>query len=318
MEGSTIQDNILLIREVLKGIEDVTEAALISLDQSKAFSRIYHWFLASVLEIVGFQLEFRRWISMMYHNPQPVVQVNERRSRGFAIKRSVRQGCLLFPLLYVLALEPQLRRFRDEGTNPAQRGVPFAGPLTAKVSALADDITVCVSRCVDRKAVKKAVGEYERIARARSLLTKSAWRVSDTFPEPFRWGDGLICIFEAWFGPDFQMKRNWSKVQVKVDAQVGTWLSRRLSIKSKVEVCAVYIFPLIIYRLAVLPLPKARRLVLQRSLSRLLWGGRRPMVRKQVCILRRRNGGLGRPNLESHWLAKRLAYLDRSLTGDEE
>ena len=40
------------------------------------------------------------------------------------------------------------------------------------------------------------------------------------------------------------------------------------------------------------------------------------MVRRQVCIQRTRNWGLGMPDLESHWLAERLAYLGRSLTGD--
>ena len=53
-------------------------------------------------------------------------------------------------------------------------------------------------------------------------------------------------------------------------AQVGIWLSRSLSLKGSVEACAVYVFPLILYRLAVLPLPKARRLALQWSLFRLL------------------------------------------------
>ena len=85
---------------------------------------------------------------MIYHNPQAVVHVNGRRSRVFAIERSVRQGCPLSLLLYVLALEPL-------------RGVPFAGPLSARVSVFADDITVFVSRRLDIKAVKKFVGEYE-------------------------------------------------------------------------------------------------------------------------------------------------------------
>ena len=75
----------------------------------------------------------------------------------------------------------------------------------------------------------------------------------------------------------------------------------------------MYVFPLVLYRLAVLPLPEERRLALQRSLSRLLWGGARPMIRRQVCIQRTRNGGLGMPDLESHWLAERLSYLGRSL-----
>ena len=69
MKGRSIQDNQHLIREVLEGIEDGTEAVLISLDQSKVFDRVDHRFLVTVLETAGFQLEFRRWISMMYHNP---------------------------------------------------------------------------------------------------------------------------------------------------------------------------------------------------------------------------------------------------------
>ena len=100
VKGRSIQDNLHVIREVLEGIEDDTEAALISLDQSKALDRVDHRFLATVLETAGFKPQFRIWINMMYHNPQAVVQVNGRRSRVFAIERSVRQGCpcLLFSM----------------------------------------------------------------------------------------------------------------------------------------------------------------------------------------------------------------------------
>ena len=299
----SIQDNLHLIREVLEGIEDDTEAALISLDQSKAIDRVDHWFLASVLETAGFKPEFRRWISMMYHNPQAVVQMKGRRSRVFAIERSVRQGCPLSPLLYVLALEPLLRRLRDERKSPSLRGIPFVGSLAARVSAFADDITVFVSRRLDIKTVKEAVVEYERIAGAKVNFDKSeglrlvAWRGSNTLPGPFRWSDGPIPILGVWFWPNLQLERNWSEVQTKVNAQVGIWLSRRLSLKGRAEACATYVFPLILYRLAVFPLPKERRLALQQSLSRLLCGGARPMVRRQVFIQRTRNGGLGMPHL---------------------
>ena len=44
VKGRSIRDNLHLIREVLEGIEDDTEAALISLDQSKAFDRVDHRF----------------------------------------------------------------------------------------------------------------------------------------------------------------------------------------------------------------------------------------------------------------------------------
>ena len=106
VKGRSIQDNLHLVRQILEGIEDDTEVELINLDQSKVCDRVDNWFLAAVLETAGFEPEFRKWISMLYHNPQAVVQVNGRRSRAFAIERSVRQGCPLSPLLYVLALEP--------------------------------------------------------------------------------------------------------------------------------------------------------------------------------------------------------------------
>ena len=164
-------------------------------------------------------------------------------------------------------MEPLLRRLRDEGANPVLRGVLFAGHLTARVSAFADDITVFVSRRQDIETEKKAVSEYERIAGAKVNFDKSedlrlhAWRGSDTLPGPFRWSDGPVRILGVRCRLDLQLKRNLSEVQVKVNAQVRIWLSRRFSLKGRAEACTGYFFPLILYRLAVLPLPKAYRIL---------------------------------------------------------
>ena len=126
MKGRSIQNNLHLTREIIEGVEDDTDAALISLDQSNAFDRVNHRFLAAVLE-TGYEPKFRRWISILYHSPRAVMQANRKRSGLSVIERSVRQGCSLSPLLYVLALVPPLRRPKDGGINPALRGVPFVG-----------------------------------------------------------------------------------------------------------------------------------------------------------------------------------------------
>ena len=249
----------------------------------------------------------------MYHNPQAVVQVNGKSLGAFAIKRSVRQDCPFSPLLYILAVEPLLRRVRDERARPALRGIPLAGRVQAMVSAYADDITVFVSRRMDILAVKEAVGRYENVVGAKVNFDKSeglrlgAWRGAIPLPGPFRWSDGPIRIYGVWFGLGLQLERNWSEVRAKIEAQVGTWLRRRLSLKGRVEVCAVYIFPLILYRVSVLLLLKDHQVALIQSLFKLLWKGRSPLVRRQVCCQRPRNRGLGMPDLKSHWLAERLA-----------
>ena len=191
VKGRSIQDNLHLIREVLEGIEDDTEAALMSLDQSKAFDRVDHRFLATVLETAGFKPEFSRWISMMYHNPQAVVQVNGRRSRVFAIERSVRQACpcLLFSM--------------SSHWNPSCAGLGMRGQVRPCAVFLLLALlrqgfprslmtSVFVSRRLDIKAVKVAVVEYERIAGAKVNFDKSeglrlgSWRSSNTLPGPFR------------------------------------------------------------------------------------------------------------------------------------
>ena len=88
VKGRLIQNNLYLVRQILEGIENDTEAALINLDQSKALNRMDHQFLVMVLDTAKFEPEFCKWISMMYHNPQ----ANGRHSRAFAIERSVRQA----------------------------------------------------------------------------------------------------------------------------------------------------------------------------------------------------------------------------------
>ena len=154
------------MHEVLEGLKDGTETTLINLDQSKTFNRVDHWSLLTVFETAGLKPEFRKWIIMMYHTSQSVVQVNEKRSEAFSIERLV-------------------------------------------------------------------------------------W-----------W------ILEVWFRPGPQLERNWSEVQTKVDAEVGTWLRRRLSFKNRVDVCAVYIFLVILYRLFVFSLLGTSTISLQIALGK--------------------------------------------------
>ena len=58
VKGRSIQENLPLLREVLEELEHGIEAALINLDQFKAFGRVDHRFQATVLETTGFKPEF--------------------------------------------------------------------------------------------------------------------------------------------------------------------------------------------------------------------------------------------------------------------
>ena len=55
VKGRSIQDNLYLVCEILEGSKDDIEVALINLDQFKAFKRVDHLFLGTVLETAGFE-----------------------------------------------------------------------------------------------------------------------------------------------------------------------------------------------------------------------------------------------------------------------
>ena len=98
VKGRLIQDNLHLVCKILVGLKDDTEAMLIDLNQFKAFNRVDHQFLATVLETARFKLKFHKWISMLYHNLQTVVHVIRKHLEVFAVERLVQQDCPLSSL----------------------------------------------------------------------------------------------------------------------------------------------------------------------------------------------------------------------------
>ena len=108
--------------------------------------------------------------------------------------------------------------------------ISFPGTLTTTVSAFADDITVFLSCLKNIAVVKAAVTEYKRIPGAKVNFEKSeglwlgAWTGTDTLPRP-------ISILGVWSGLGLQLERNWSKVQAKVDTQLGIRLQKEVVLK---------------------------------------------------------------------------------------
>jgi len=80
-------------------------AAILSLDQEKAFDRVEWSFMRQTLQSMGIGDSFISWVDLFYHTVRSFVNVNGYLSQPFFLSRGVRQGCPLSPLLYVLVSE---------------------------------------------------------------------------------------------------------------------------------------------------------------------------------------------------------------------
>jgi hypothetical protein len=82
-----------------------------------------------------------KWIKVLYHDLNSCIIVNKFISQPVKISRSVKQGCSLSPLLYVLCLEPFVRKVcKDKEIE----GLKLPGsPDQCKISVFADGTYKC-------------------------------------------------------------------------------------------------------------------------------------------------------------------------------
>ena len=139
--GRSIFENLFLLRDTIDFVtHKQLQAAIISLDQEKAFDRVNHTFLQRVLERFNFGPDFRRWVKVIYTGISSLVINNGWLSSSFPLQRGVRQGCPLSPLLYCLVVETLGQAIRRD---PSIQGIPIPGSNNkhCKVSQYADDTT---------------------------------------------------------------------------------------------------------------------------------------------------------------------------------
>ena len=120
------------------------------------------------MSAAGFGVDFRIWIRLLYAPPGVMV---EARSEPFTLTRSIRQGCPLSPMLYILALEPFLRKLK---ANQALLGLTLPGASeVARYTAYANDVSVLVTSSAEVEEVSKEIGRYEAVTGTRINREKS-------------------------------------------------------------------------------------------------------------------------------------------------
>ena len=89
------------------------------IDQQKAFDRLDHLYLFKILRANNLPAKFINWVELMYKDVKSKVEVNGAYTNTINIERSVRQGCPLSMLLFIIGLLDKLQ------TNKNTKGYPI-------------------------------------------------------------------------------------------------------------------------------------------------------------------------------------------------
>ena len=78
---------------------------MILLDFEKAYDRIEWCFVIGMLKAFGFPNKYYDWINILFNEASTVIDVNGNLSKPIRLQRSIRQGCPIAPLLFVIVAD---------------------------------------------------------------------------------------------------------------------------------------------------------------------------------------------------------------------
>ncbi|GBG90589.1 hypothetical protein CBR_g50932 [Chara braunii] len=180
VQGRSIFNNIVTAMESLEIVQgENLDTAVLLLDLEKAYDKVGWTFVLTTLRRMGFGNSFCSWIIAMYTYSTSAVMINDHLSESFTLSRSLRQGCPLAPLIFVLQMEVLLNRIQH---NPDIRGLQLHTGEECKVKALADDLfAVCENSVTSLSALKSVMCEYSVLSEATVNWSKSAYLLPSQF-----------------------------------------------------------------------------------------------------------------------------------------
>ena len=334
--GRSIIDNCHLYRNVVDYVDSRNmECAFLSLDQEKAFDRVSHDYMFSLLEAYGFGPYFIGWIKLLYNNAKSKVLVNGFQTESFDIERSVRQGCSLSPLLYVLCIEPFSIALR---ADPQVIGLRCPGSTdTVKVVQYADDTTVVVTTEDSVARVMTISGRFSRASGSKINREKckglflGRWKyraltemVGVSFSaEPLRLlGVHLASLLETELFNRKQgvvhnrHKANWTVIIDKLESVLKLWSAKSLSYHGKVKVISVIGLSKLWYVGQVLNLPPVFLKSVEKCVYSFFWGGGVEYIKRKALIAPLLEGGMGFVDVECKLKAFNVTHIYKLLSKD--
>ena len=324
--GRSISDNVHLLRNVFDFVEQKNiRCAFINLDQAKAFDRVSTKYLLQVLQAYGFGPSFIKWIKLLYTDISSAVIVNGHIGDSFLVCRSVRQGCAISPLLYVLSMEPFANRVRQcvnfhglkiPGCDDEVRVTQYADDTTLICTSV-QSIAICLTLC---KYFGKASGAKLNLEKTCGIWL-GAWRHREDKPFGINWVKNkkmLGVVFGHRSDDMGKYADNWGPVWEKFEKVLNDNSNRYLSLTGKATVANIMACSKIWYLAPVLELPREILNKFDRKLFQFIWGSPSEPIKRNTLIGKVEEGGIGLVSIKLKARALMIMHIVHLIRYTEE
>lgn len=300
--GRSIVDNLHLMRNTVDYVNQKDmNCAVLSLDQIKAFDRVAYKFLDRILQAVNFGPDFQRWIRVLYTDILSQVEVNGHLTEPFEVKRGVRQGCSLSPMLYVLFMEPFANKVREDKNIV---GLKMPGTKDqVKISQYADDTNIVITTLRSGYNVFKLIDLFGMASGSKLNLDKSwgiwlgKWKNRSDKPFGIQWTNDSRKICGILVGNGDVVDKSWERVIEKLEDGCKLANMRNVTFKARSNLIQAVIGSKIWYTGTVLVLPEKFAKQLETIVFKFFWGKLKESVAREVMYMNYLCGGFSVVNV---------------------
>ena len=161
--GRSCTDQIFVLRTIVEQSLEWNSALYINfIDFEKAFDSIHHPSLWKILGSYGFPLKIINILKNMYADNQCCVRHEGQESEWFQVKSGVRQGCIISPLLFLVAIDWVMKKTMED----RPRGLVWELSERLEDEDFADDLALLAHTQSD---IQEKTNRVDRIARSIGL-----------------------------------------------------------------------------------------------------------------------------------------------------
>ena len=216
-----IHDNLMILRDTIDYINwNNLEAAIVSIDQDKAFDRINWNYMFNIMRKMGIPNKLIEWVKLLYHNPTSHIILKIFIGSPLKISRGIRRGCTLSPLLLSICAEGLASLIRS---NNNLNGIKTPdGQNSIKIIQHADDTTIFISKNSDFDNIKQILNTYCQGIGSKLNVNKTKglwlgnWKHRGDRPCKFSWTNDKMKILGIVVGNNVTPEDNWGARSNKI------------------------------------------------------------------------------------------------------
>ena len=301
IRGRRINDNINLIRDVIFECENNgSELFILSVDQSKAFDRISHKYLFKLLKHLNFGPFITSAIMRIYDRSCAKIVINNSFCKTITLKSSLKQGCALSMLLYIICIEELIVRIEN---NNLIKGMILNvnNKYEAKASGYADDIAGLLRDRASMREFFREFQEWGKVSAAILNVEKTKILALNSADSEF---EGIKFIKELKIlGVEFNEKgitnNNLKVVIEKIKKAVHIYDGVYLNTLERVIITKTFILSKLWYLANFVCIPEKNIKIIERIIYQFIWCNSFELIKRNTLILPYDSGGLNSVNIKA-------------------